>query len=486
MIKARALAAPHPVRAQASAHAALINLYKFLDIAIALGAILAAFVISNLDLIPSDAAGFLALRITIKNLLLLVLYALGWSSICRRVDLYPQSRLNRTTILRIVAVCSFGSVLAMVFPVTSRAGTFHSGTLALAWVLSIVLMTLVRAVLGSLVVSSAPGRKQVLIVGTGARALEFYREMRRKAEADYQLLGFVDSRGARPSSPEIRERMLGDLSQLETLLVNHVVDEVLITLPVKSCYTQIQHTIHTCERVGVESKYLADIFKPSLSRASHEHLEGFPMTSMKLVQDDGRLLVKRAIDITGATVGLLALSPLMLLIAAAIRLTSQGPVIFGQERYGRNKRRFRMYKFRTMVSNAEALQEDLEHRNELAGPAFKIKDDPRVTRIGRFLRRTSLDELPQLFNVLRGEMSLVGPRPLPQRDVSRFEEGWLMRRFCVVPGLTGLWQINGRSNTSFDKWVEHDLNYIDKWSLTLDLKIMAQTIPAVVKGVGAV
>jgi exopolysaccharide biosynthesis polyprenyl glycosylphosphotransferase len=383
-------------------------------------------------------------------------------------------------------VCSFGSVLALVFPLTSRAGTFHPGTLALAWALSTVLMILIRVMLGSLVGSSAPGRKQVLIVGTGARALELYREMSKKAEADYQLLGFVDSRGARPSSPEIQERILGELSQLETLLVNHIVDEVLITLPVKSCYTQIQHTIHTCERVGVESKYLNEIFKPSLSRARHEQLEGFPMTSMKLVQDDGRLLIKRAIDIAGATIGLLALSPLMLLIAAAIRLTSQGPVIFGQERYGRNKRRFRMYKFRTMVCNAEALQEDLECRNEVAGPAFKIKDDPRVTRVGRFLRRTSLDELPQLFNVLRGEMSLVGPRPLPQRDVSRFEEGWLMRRFCVVPGLTGLWQINGRSNTSFDKWVEHDLSYIDRWSLMLDLKIMAQTIPAVVKGVGAV
>jgi exopolysaccharide biosynthesis polyprenyl glycosylphosphotransferase len=347
-------------------------------------------------------------------------------------------------------------------------------------------MILIRVILGTLLGSSAPSRKQVLIVGTGARALELYREMGKKAGGDYQLLGFVDSIDARPPSPEIKERMLGELSQLETLLVNHVVDEVLITLPVKSCYTQIQYTIHTCERVGVESKYLTEIFKPSLSRASHEHLEGFPMTSMKLVQDDGRLLIKRAIDIAGAAIGLLTLSPLMLLIAAAIRLTSQGPVIFGQERYGRNKRRFRMYKFRTMVSNAEALQGDLEHRNEVAGPAFKIKDDPRVTRVGRFLRRTSLDELPQLFNVLRGEMSLVGPRPLPQRDVSRFEEGWLMRRFCVVPGLTGLWQINGRSNTSFDKWVEHDLSYIDKWSLTLDLKIMAQTIPAVLKGVGAV
>jgi lipopolysaccharide/colanic/teichoic acid biosynthesis glycosyltransferase len=144
-----------------------------------------------------------------------------------------------------------------------------------------------------------------------------------------------------------------------------------------------------------------------------------------------------------------------------------------------------MHKFRTMVPNAEALQRDLEHRNEVLGPVFKIRDDPRMTRLGRLLRRTSLDELPQLLNVLKGEMSLVGPRPLPLRDVSRFEDGWLMRRFCVAPGLTGLWQVNGRSHSSFDQWVAHDLMYIDTWSLTLDLKILLRTVPAVLKGVGA-
>jgi lipopolysaccharide/colanic/teichoic acid biosynthesis glycosyltransferase len=176
----------------------------------------------------------------------------------------------------------------------------------------------------------------------------------------------------------------------------------------------------------------------------------------------------------------------MLLIAVAIKLTSAGPAIYSQQRYGRNKRRFKMYKFRTMVTNAEELQQALEQRNEAAGPVFKIKEDPRVTRVGTFLRKSSLDELPQLFNVLRGEMSLVGPRPLPLRDVSRFNESWLLRRFCVTPGMTCLWQINGRSNTSFDRWVEQDLKYIDEWSLMLDLEILAKTIPVVLRGRGAV
>jgi lipopolysaccharide/colanic/teichoic acid biosynthesis glycosyltransferase len=163
-----------------------------------------------------------------------------------------------------------------------------------------------------------------------------------------------------------------------------------------------------------------------------------------------------------------------------------GPILFNQERYGRNRHRFKMYKFRTMVNRAEELQTFLEQRNEVRGPVFKIRNDPRVTRLGMLLRRTSLDELPQLVNVLKGEMSLVGPRPLPGRDVSRFEEASLMRRFCVVPGLTGLWQVTARSSIKFEDWVRHDFEYIDNWSLKLDFQILAKTIPAVLKGVGAV
>ena len=204
-----------------------------------------------------------------------------------------------------------------------------------------------------------------------------------------------------------------------------------------------------------------------------------------VVVDDYRLDLKRAIDLLGAVAGLIMLGPFMLLIAAAIKLTSRGPAVFVQHRYGQNKRKFPMLKFRTMVAEAEALQQSLESRNEAQGPVFKIRDDPRMTRIGRLLRKTSLDELPQLINVLRGVMSLVGPRPLPARDVSRFDSPRLMRRFSVKPGLTCLWQISGRGNTTFEDWVRKDLYYIDNWSLILDFTILARTIPAVLKGTGA-
>jgi exopolysaccharide biosynthesis polyprenyl glycosylphosphotransferase len=263
------------------------------------------------------------------------------------------------------------------------------------------------------------------------------------------------------------------------------VDEVLIALPAKSCYDQIQTAIKTCERAGVEAKYLSDVFELSLARPKFEPDDQTPVVSLKVVQDDDRLLVKRCMDIIGATVGLILFGPLMLAIAAAVKLTSPGSAMFTQERYGLHKRRFRMYKFRTMVPDAEKLQEKLESHNEAQGPVFKIHNDPRITSFGRMLRKTSLDELPQFLNVLRGQMSLVGPRPLPKRDVSKFDDASLMRRFSVKPGLTCLWQINGRSNTDFDHWIELDLRYIDTWSLSLDLKILARTFPAVLKGTGA-
>ena len=197
------------------------------------------------------------------------------------------------------------------------------------------------------------------------------------------------------------------------------------------------------------------------------------------------LAVKRAIDVVGAVVLLVAAAPLMLGVAVAIKLTSPGPVLFSQYRYGHMKRLFRMHKFRTMVANAEKLQDQLEGRNEASGPAFKIREDPRLTPIGRFLRRSSLDELPQLWHVVTGKMALVGPRPMATRDVNLFPEPWLMRRFSVRPGLTCLWQISGRSAIGFDRWIALDLEYIDNWSLWLDVKILARTLPATVRGTGA-
>ncbi len=266
--------------------------------------------------------------------------------------------------------------------------------------------------------------------------------------------------------------------------MHRVVDDVLIGLPVKSRYDEIRQSLAACARVGVPASYSADLFGGGSAHPSPAD-HAAPVLSLSAMPSPELLAVKRAMDVVGAVVLLVVLAPVMLGVAVAIKLTSRGPVLFTQYRYGYMKRLFRMYKFRTMVVDAERIQDQLEDRNEASGPVFKIRNDPRITPIGRFLRRTSLDELPQLWHVLTGEMSLVGPRPMATRDVGRFAEPWLMRRFSMRPGLTCLWQISGRSDLSFDRWIALDLEYIDRWSLWLDFEILLYTIPAVLQARGA-
>jgi exopolysaccharide biosynthesis polyprenyl glycosylphosphotransferase len=349
----------------------------------------------------------------------------------------------------------------------------------------VVALLLVRRVRARLV-SGPRERRRVIIVGTGPRAQRTHRELCADLLTRYVVVGFVDS-NAGPSSPFLARRTIGRLDELEAVLVREHVDEVHIALPVRSHYPQIQETIRTCERLGVKATYPADIFATELARA---RLQGgqpdAPATvELQMAPAGATLAIKRAFDVIGAALALVLFSPLMIAAAIAIRVTSGSPIIYAQDRYGLNRRRFRMYKFRTMVPNADSLQMALESRNEAVGPVFKIADDPRVTRIGQFLRRSSIDELPQLFNVLRGDMSLVGPRPLPQRDVARFTRTSDLRRLSVRPGLTCLWQVGGRSAIAFDEWVKLDLQYIDQWSLALDLQILARTVPAVLRGTGA-
>jgi exopolysaccharide biosynthesis polyprenyl glycosylphosphotransferase len=241
-----------------------------------------------------------------------------------------------------------------------------------------------------------------------------------------------------------------------------------------------------CEEEGVKLCLMADVFDVNAARTRLVALGPIPLLTLEPVaQEEWKLLVKRLMDIAVVTLMLPLLLPVIGLIALAIKLDSPGPVFFMQERVGLHKRRFWMLKFRTMVKDAGRRQAELEHLNEATGPIFKIANDPRITRAGRFLRRSSLDELPQLLHVLTGEMSLVGPRPMSLRDVDLFDQGIQRKRFSVKPGLTCLWQISGRSELPFSKWLELDLEYIERWSLGLDLKIFFKTIPAVLSGRGA-
>jgi exopolysaccharide biosynthesis polyprenyl glycosylphosphotransferase len=411
----------------------------------------------------------------------------GWAILVRALKLYGSEPIGIFAELSRIALSVGGAALLLLVLSQTRPGQ-PAGRIALAFFLvcffGIALIRVGTAALTGLAWGTFRNSRNVLIIGTGPRARRAYRELRTKQYRCHRLLGFVDCYEKSLSSGEMETLYLGSLKNLETILLENVLDEVIIALPVRSCYSEIVKAIECCRKCGVEVRYPSDIF-PVAKASLQEREQGQHMVSLKPSVTDSRLFVKRCVDIVCSLLALIVFSPLMLVISAAIKFTSEGPVFFVQQRIGLGRRRFPLYKFRTMVPDAEARLALLEDQNEVQGPVFKMRRDPRVTTVGALLRRTSLDELPQLLNVLLGQMSLVGPRPMSVRDVSRFNEAWLMRRFSVKPGLTCLWQINGRSNTTFTKWMHLDMQYIDNWSLRLDAKILAQTIPAVVRGSGA-
>jgi exopolysaccharide biosynthesis polyprenyl glycosylphosphotransferase len=327
----------------------------------------------------------------------------------------------------------------------------------------------------------------MLILGTNSRAVTFATHIMTKPELGYRVLGFVDEDW--PGLQEFRKShrtLCCNFDGLAEYFRRNVVDEVAIYLPLQSFYAHTSQVVALCEQHGILMRFDSDIFNLRIGRSRADDFDGFShITAYAGSLDGWPILAKRVIDVVVSCLLLALLSPLLAIVALAIKCTSDGPALFLQERIGLNKRRFRIYKFRTMVLDAEKMLPELEILNEVAGPVFKIRNDPRMTRVGRFFRRTSIDELPQLFNVVKGDMSLVGPRPLPVRDYEGFNEDWQRRRFSIRPGITCLWQVNGRSSISFEQWMQLDLQYMDHWSLWLDLKILALTVPAVLKGSGA-
>lgn len=463
------------------------ELARWTDGLVMLSVLGAVFVVVNVGLVPAAMDSFLLPRFSFRNVLLLVGLTFAWQTLFGLFELYDvrEPVRLRDEVPRVAAAGTLGVLASLVLVASSRTGAFSVRVVLVAWPLVIGATLAARYALRKLCDRARRRpRRDVLIVGSGPIARRLLEQLRDDPTAGHHVLGCVDVPPV-ARTPELRRYMLGPIAGLETFLMGTVVDEVVIALPVKSCYAEIQQAIEVCERAGVQSRYGADLFPVRLARPRVAGTPSQPGVAMTVVRDDYRLALKRAIDVTGAAAGLAALSPLLLAIGLAVKLTSPGPALFTQERFGWRKRRFRMLKFRTMVADAEAMQESLESHNEAGGPVFKIQNDPRVTRVGRVLRRTSLDELPQLWNVLRGDMSLVGPRPLPIRDVTRFSDPGSMRRFSVRPGCTGLWQVSGRSALGFDAWMTLDLQYIDAWSLALDARILLRTIPAVLRMRGA-
>ena len=325
-------------------------------------------------------------------------------------------------------------------------------------------------------------KRAVVLVGSGPLARATVTDLR--ARWDVEILGAFTLEGEHPH-PSLAAPVLGEAANLDAYLMTTWVDEVYLAADVVNHHAGLQAAIASCERIGTAFAVPAHVFRLSRSLPQVRGLgaDGYIHYQAGFARPVAER-VKRAIDIVGAAVGLTLLAPLFLAVASAIKLTSRGPVFFGQLRVGQHGRMFRMLKFRSMVTDAEKLQRALMEDNEQAGPVFKIRRDPRITRVGAFIRRYSIDELPQLINVLKGDMSIVGPRPPILKEVQQYQPSH-RRRLSVRPGLTCHWQVSGRNEIGFDEWMDLDLRYVDHWSLATDFRLILKTIPAVMTGSGA-
>jgi exopolysaccharide biosynthesis polyprenyl glycosylphosphotransferase len=471
----------------------LISVYKISDLvgmalAFGMAALLAALESNEPSLIDS-----LSIRLKLLNFAVLIGLLACWHACFLALGLYDAERACSSSrrLVQAAKAASLGVLVlcgaAVAFDIVIVTPLFVTAL----WVCAVEFVCSLRIGLKwalDLAGGHALLRRQALVAGTGPRALALARQLEADPESDVQVVGFVDDDWPGMAAFRHPDRLVvADLKNLASFVRDHVVDEIVIALPLDVMNKCRRELFTVCREYGITMRFpvsaLAgldperdaepDARDHIIFSLYHGAIGGWPLFS------------KRVFDLMLAVPLFLASLPIFVGTALLIKATSPGPIFFTQQRVGFNKRRFTLYKFRTMEVGAEAKLNELEHLNESQGPTFKITNDPRVTRLGKLLRSTSIDELPQLINVIKGEMSLVGPRPLPLRDVERFEEDRHRKRFSVLPGLTGLWQVSGRSSVSFDRWIDLDLEYIDQWSLGLDLKILMRTIPAVLLRDGA-
>ncbi|MCB0063942.1 MAG: sugar transferase [Caldilineaceae bacterium] len=328
------------------------------------------------------------------------------------------------------------------------------------------------------------GVNHVLLIGAGDVGRMVMRTAVARPELGYHVVGFLDDNPAKGQTDIGPFKALGPIENFQHILEQGRIDNVIICLPWQS-HQIIQQLLHVCEQYAVRAQIVPDYFHLTKNQIQVEVFNGIPLLSTRDISIRGwNYIVKRTADLILAGVAGVVAGPLMGLIALAIRLDSPGPIIYTQTRIGKNGKPFPCYKFRSMVVDADARKHEIAALNEASGPLFKMRDDPRQTRVGRFIRRFSLDELPQLYNVVRGEMSVIGPRPNLPREVEEYQE-WHKKRLAASPGITGLWQVSGRSDLTFDEMVLLDVYYVENWSLALDFHILLRSIPAVLWARGA-
>jgi exopolysaccharide biosynthesis polyprenyl glycosylphosphotransferase len=413
----------------------------------------------------------------------------AWMGLLAVLGAYGVGWTVRSRAWLVIRVCALGFVLLMAALFLVKESEVNRSVLALFAAVSAFALWAERGLVAAwLRRARRDGRwaRVALVVGTDERAERVIAALREYPEAAWLVRGCLRLSPSDPAPTVLDVPVIGCRSELQEILQSEsVVDEVFFAVP-PGRLDEITDALEVCESFGVDTRVLVDLYRPAQAHPFVEELFALPFYGFSpTLTRQSVLAAKRLLDVVGATLLLAVTSPALLAVAVLIKLTSPGPVLFKQERAGFHGRRFRMYKFRTMVAGAEDLREQVAHLNEMSGPVFKASDDPRLTPVGGLLRKLSLDELPQFVNVLKGEMSLVGPRPLPLYEAMRIK-GAQRRRLAMRPGITGLWQVAGRNMVDFDEWMRMDLLYVDQWSLGLDLKILARTVPVVLSGTGAV
>ena len=446
------------------------------------------------EILMRGGSHILNATLQIEDAVGMLILAFGWIGIFDCFIRYKADRLValNTQLKNLLKATSLASFWLMIVCAAFGVKSFNLLNILIFFVVVTGVGIVSRLFLRVLLLSarrSGYNYRFLLVIGANDRACQVAEKIDAKPELGYKIVGFVAENQEAMDEWERTDRgdckVLGLLGNLRNILIGERVDEVIVCLPLDARFSDITMIVQHARDLGIVVRLMPEFADGTLLRNLHvEEFEDEYVVTLFREQMLLQLLLKRLIDTALSLAVLIILCPLMAVVALLIKLTSPGPVLFVQHRVGMNQRQFKLYKFRSMVADAEDRKRELAHLNERDGPAFKIENDPRITRIGRFIRKTSIDELPQLFNVLSGEMSLVGPRPPLPDEVKKYE--WMFRkRLCVKPGITCIWQISGRNNVSFDRWMQMDHEYIENWSLWLDLQILLKTIPAVLFSRGA-
>jgi exopolysaccharide biosynthesis polyprenyl glycosylphosphotransferase len=462
------------------------SLLYFFDLSILILSFYLSFVIRNNFL--GESYGSLA-PLT-QQLWLLIFILPAWSLLFHFSHLYGSQRTHTLLheIKLFLSTSAVGTFLLGFFVFASKAHATSRLFIITFGFVSFFLLSFSRFFireLARIIRRRGYNYRSIMVVGTGKRAREIAKNIEKNRHWGLKFIGFVSDIPTARFLKVMGHPVLGLVNDLPNIIDHHVIDEVVFAVSRKRLET-LEESFLICEEAGINARVAVNFFPHMIAKVHLEDLHGIPLLTFSTVPfNEFLLFIKRTLDILLSGVIVLSLAPLFIIIGLLIKISSHGPVFFKQVRVGRNGRHFTLYKFRSMALGAEDKRKELEALNEMNGPVFKIKNDPRVTSIGRWLRKMSLDEIPQFWNVFIGEMSLVGPRPPLPEEVTQYKR-WQKRKLSMKPGITCLWQVSGRNNnTNFDDWMKLDLKYIDNWSLKLDMQIFLKTIPIVLWGKGA-